>query len=61
MKGAAGRVLVDLLAAAEAVGDDEIGGSGGADGGEKDALGEGLRDAELVGLEAEGTGHTAAA
>ena len=61
MEGAAGSVLGDLFAAAEAVADEEIACAGGADGGEQDAVAEGLRDVELVGLEAEGAGHAAAA
>lgn len=61
MGGTARGVLADLFAAAEAVADKDGVWGGGADGGEKDALGEGLRDGELVAFEAEGTGHTTAA
>ena len=61
MEGAAGGVLGDLFAAAEAVSDEGGFWGGGADGGEQDALGERLGDFEFVALEAEGAGHAAAA
>ena len=51
----------DLLAATEAVGDDDRLGTGGLDGGEQTVVGDGSGDFELVGLEAEGSGHAAAA
>jgi hypothetical protein len=54
-------ILRDLLAAAEAVGDEDGFRRGGADGGEKYALAESLRDGELIALETEGAGHAATA
>ena len=53
--------LIDLLAATEAVGDDDGGGAGGLDGGKQAVVGDGPRDLEFVGFEAEGAGHAAAA
>ena len=61
MKRASGRVLRDLLAATEAIGDKDGFGGGLADGGQQNAFGESLRNVEFFALEAEGTGHTAAA
>ena len=53
--------LVDLLAATEAVGDDEGAGRGGVDGGEQVMVGDGFGDFELVGFKPEWPGHAAAA
>ncbi|MGB9145410.1 MAG: hypothetical protein WCC14_06295, partial [Acidobacteriaceae bacterium] len=61
MNGAARGVLRDLLAATEAIGDEEGFGRGVADRGQKDALAEDLRDLEFFALEAERPGHAAAA
>jgi hypothetical protein len=61
MEGLARGQLRDLLAATEAVGDDDGGWAGGLDGGEQALVGDGLGDFEFVGLEAEGAGHAAAA
>jgi len=59
--GAARGVLRDLLAATEAIGDEESVGRGAADGGQQDAFTEDLRDLEFFALEAERPGHAAAA
>ena len=61
VEGAARRVLGDLLAAAEAVGDEDGFGRSGADGGQENALADGLRDSEFFAFEAEGACHAAAA
>lgn len=53
--------LGDLLAAAETVGDDESVGIGRLDGGQQTVVGDGFGDFVLVALEAEGSGHAAAA
>src|SRR5258708_27669327 len=60
VEGAGGVVLGDLLAAAEAVADDD-GFGFAADSGKEDAFGQCLRDLVLVLLEGEGAGHDAAA
>ena len=60
MKSAAGRVLGDLLLATEAVGDEDVAGCGGSDGGKQDAFGQGLGDGKLFLFKAEGSGHAAA-
>jgi hypothetical protein len=57
---AAGGILRDLLAAAEAVGDEDGFGRGGADGGEENPFAERLGDDEFFALEAERAGHAAA-
>ena len=51
---AAARVLADLFAAAESVGDKDGLGSSGADGGQQHAFTERLRDSKFLALEAEG-------
>jgi hypothetical protein len=51
---------MDLLAATEAVGNDDGGWSGGVYGGEQVEVGNGFGDFEFLGLEAKGTGHAAA-
>jgi hypothetical protein len=53
--------LCDLLAATEAVGDDEGFRTGGVDCGQQTVVGDGFRDLEFIGFEAEGSGHSAAA
>ena len=55
-----GRVLGDLLPAAEAVGDDQPVVRCLADGGEEFELSDGLGDFVVLGVEAEGSGHAAA-
>ena len=55
------RSLGDLLAATEAVGDDQPVGRRPADGGKEFEFADGDRQVVLVGLEAEGAGHAAAA
>ena len=55
------RELRDLLAATEAVGDEDGSRSGGFDGGEQILVGDGFRDFELIRLKAEGAGHAATA
>lgn len=60
MKGAAGRVLGDLFATAEAVRDEDVAGCSGSDSREQDALGQSLGDGEFLFLEAEGSGHATA-
>ena len=57
MEAAAGGVLRDLLAATEAIGDEDGVRASGADGGQKAAFGEGLGDLELIAFKAEGAGH----
>jgi len=59
--GAAAGVLRDLLAAAEAIGNEDGLGRSGADGGQENAFAESLGDFKLVAFEAEGAGHAAAA
>ena len=54
-------VLRDLFRATKPVRDDEGVGGGRADGGQQDAVAEGLRDFVLIGFKAEGPGHAAAA
>ena len=61
MQGMAGRALGDLLAATEAVGDDQPVGRGLADGGEKFEFADGDRDVVLVLFKAKRAGHAAAA
>ena len=63
VEGVAGRGLGDLLAATEAVGDDQPVGRGVADGGEKFEFADGDRQVVLVFIpfEAEGACHAAAA
>jgi len=53
--------LGDLLAATEAVGNDEGEGAGGLDGRQKAVVGDGLGDLEFICFEAEGSGHAATA
>ena len=60
VEGVAVGALGDLLAATEAVGDDEPVGRGVADGGEEFEFADGHGDVVLVVLEAEGSGHAAA-
>jgi len=60
MEGAAGRILGDLFAAAEAVRDEDVAGCSGSDSREQDALGQSLGDGEFLFLEAEGSGHATA-
>lgn len=55
-----GRTLGNLLAATEAVGDDEPVGRSVADGGHEFELSDGDGDVVLVRFEAEGTSHAAA-
>jgi len=55
------RELGDLLAATEAVGDDEGHGSGRLDDGEQASIGDGFGDFKLVCLKAEGASHATAA
>jgi len=61
MHGAAGCILGDLFAAAEAVGDEDCFPRCTADGREENAFTNGLGDFEFFTLEAEGAGHAAAA
>src|SRR5690349_3187855 len=61
MEGLAAGELGDLLAAGEAIGDDERVGAGAADGGQERALSDPNRDVVVVLLETEGAGHAAAA
>ena len=60
MEGAAVGHLGDLLAAAEAIGDDQPVGGGAANGGEEFEFADGLGDFVFVVFEAEGAGHAAA-
>ena len=52
--------LIDLLAATEAIGDDDGGWGGGLESGKQAIVRDGLRDLEFIGFEAEGAGHAAA-
>lgn len=61
MHCAAGRVLGDLFAATEAVGDEDVCRGGGTDGGQEDAFAEGLGNGVVFAFEAERAGHAAAA
>src|ERR1700686_2418946 len=60
VQSVAARAFGDLLAAAEAVGDDEPVGRSATDGGEELEFSDGGGDIVLVVLEAEGSGHAAA-
>lgn len=53
-------ILGDLLSATEAVGDEDVAGRSGSDGGKEDALGQNLGDCKLFFFEAKGSGHAAA-
>jgi hypothetical protein len=53
--------LVDLLAATEAVGDDDRGWPRGSNRREQALIRDGLRDLEFAGLKTKGPGHAAAA
>src|SRR5271170_3918374 len=60
MEGLAVGQLRNLLAATEAVGNDDGGWPGGLDGGEQALVGDDLRDFKFAGFEAEGAGHSTA-
>ena len=60
MDGLPSCAVLDLLSAGCAVGDDEVRGAGGADGGEEGEFGHGAAGGEGFGLVAEGAGHAAA-
>src|ERR1017187_3739315 len=59
--GGARRILADLLAATEAVADQQVAFAGSAHRRQKHALGQRLRYLELVAFESEGSSHAAAA
>jgi hypothetical protein len=60
VQGMAGRVLGNLLPAAEPIGDDQPVVRGLADCGEEFQFSDGLGDFVVLGVEAKGSGHTAA-
>ena len=53
--------MLDLLAATEAIGNQNRGRAGGLHGGEQTLIGDGLRDFKFSGFKAERAGHAAAA